>query len=276
MQFSLESLAALATIVGVVISLLALLESRSWLVITSLFFVCLSIAAVCYAWRERLGRNATSTVIDGYSIDSLNIANLRRRLNRSFVIQEVVHTVRIKGEDMEIEWKYTGYCSAKNESAIEFSLNSDASTAFDQLNCVAFDLGNDPDMKHEIRPVLVGAEGISKRISVPFLEPLKANQNFGVLLRCTLPGCVKAGFGYYTSSLSFAQNRVPRSVVQLTFVGPAPQWVRVYETTPRRPVQLLKTLPTTRQKRDVYECVDVIEDRDAHSARIYTFWRNSV
>jgi hypothetical protein len=63
-----------------VISILALLQSRGWLVLISLFFVGLAIAAGLDAWRERLARNAASNVIEGYSIDSLNIANLRRRL----------------------------------------------------------------------------------------------------------------------------------------------------------------------------------------------------
>jgi hypothetical protein len=109
MPFSLESIAALATIVGAVISVLALLQSRAWLVVTSLLFICLSILAVLYARRERLALNAASNVIEGRSIDSLNIANLRRRLNRTFVIQEAHHTARIEGEDLEITWRYSGY-----------------------------------------------------------------------------------------------------------------------------------------------------------------------
>jgi hypothetical protein len=112
MPFSLEALAALATILGTVISILALLQSRAWLVLISLFFGGLAIAAGLYAWRERLARNAASNVIEGDSIDSLNIANLRRRLDRGFVVQEAEHTARIEGEDLEITWRYSGYCSA--------------------------------------------------------------------------------------------------------------------------------------------------------------------
>jgi len=44
MPYSLETLAALATILGAVISVLGLLQSRAWLVLTSLFFV---------VWRSR-------------------------------------------------------------------------------------------------------------------------------------------------------------------------------------------------------------------------------
>jgi hypothetical protein len=159
---------------------------------------------------------------------------------------------------------------------MEFSIDSDHSIAFDKLNCVAYDLGHDPDMTHEIRPVLVGTEGISKKISVPFLEPLKANQPFGVLLKCTLPRCVKAGFGYYTSTLSFAQARIRRCVVHLIFVGTAPDWVRVYESTLQRRTTLLKTLPPVREEPDLAEYIDVAEDRPGQSARVYMFWRDAV
>ena len=276
MPLSLESLAALATIAGLVVSVLGLIEARAWLVIASLFFVGLSIVAVLYARRERRVINAASTVIEGHSIDSLNIANLRRRVNRTFVIQEAHHIARITGEDLEITWKYSGYCRTKRETAMEFSIDSEAGTPFARLDCIAFDLGNDPGMSHPIRPVLVGAEGISKKISVPFLEPVKSNQSFGILLKCTLPGCVKGGFNYYTSTLSFAQDRVPRSTVELIFAGMAPTWVRVYESTLHHPAELVKSLAPSRQEPGLSEYRDVVEDREGRSARVYTFWRDTV
>jgi hypothetical protein len=276
MPFSLDSLAALATIVGTAVGVLALLQSRDWLVLASLLFVCLSIVAALYARKGRLALIAASTVIEGHGIDSLNIANLRRRLNRTFVIQEAHHTARIEGEDLEITWRYSGYCKKDRETAMEFSLDADDNIAFDKLDCVAYDLGHDPDMTHEIRPVLVGTEGISKKISVPFLEPLKANQSFGVLLKCTLPRCVKAGFGYYTSTLSFAQAQVPRCEVHLIFVGAAPNWMRVYESTPQRSARLVKTLPPFSKEPDLCKYVDVAEDRQGQSARVYMFWRDTV
>jgi len=276
MPYSLETLAALATILGTAISVLALLQSRAWLVLTSLFFVGLAIAAGIYARRERLARDAASTVIEGYSIDSLNMANLRRRFDRDFVVQEAAHTARIEGEDLKITWKYSGYCRTARASAFDFSIDSGAGTSFDDLNCVAYDLGHDPDMVREIRPLLVGPEGISKKISVPLLEPLKAHQSFGVLLKCTLPRCVTTGTGYYTSTLSFAQDRVRRCTIRLEFVGVAPTWMRVYDCShPRAPV-LLKSLAPSRHEQDLSEYIDVVEDAPGRSARVYMFWRDSV
>lgn len=273
MQSSLESLAALATIVGTATSIFAVIQSRSWLVFTSLLFVCLSIVAGLYARKKRLALNAASIEIEGHSIDALNMANLRRRVNRTLVIQEALHTVRIEGEDLQITWQYSGYCTVDRETAIDFSIDSDGITAFENLNCVAFDLVRDPIMTRPIRPLLVGSEGISRKISVPFLEPLKAHDSFTVRLECVLPHCMKLGFGYYTSTLSFAQDRVRRCEVRLIFAGPAPTWLRVYECSAQRRPVLLKTLTPFRQTADSCEYLDVEEERPGQSARIFIFWR---
>jgi hypothetical protein len=276
MPYSLETLAALATLVATAISILALMHSRAWLVLTSLFFVALAIAAGIYGRRERLARDATSTVIEGYSIDSLNIANLRRRLDRGFVVQEADHTGRIEGENLKITWKYSGYCRAGRMAAFDFSIDSGAGAAFADLDCVAYDLAHDPEMVRAIRPLLVGPEGVSKKISVPLLEPLQADQPFGVLLKCTLPRCVTAEIGYYTSTLSFAQDRVRRCTIRLEFVGVAPTWMRVYDCSqPRTPI-LLKSLAPSRQEPGLCEYIDVVENAPGQSARVYMFWRDSV
>jgi hypothetical protein len=113
-------------------------------------------------------------------------------------------------------------------------------------------------------------------ISVPLLEPVKAREPFGVLLKCTLPRCLPAGSGYYTSTLSFAQDRVPSYEVRLIFVGTAPSWVRVYDCTSPRPVTLLKTLAPSHHEPGLCEYIDKVEDAPGQSARVYMFWRDSV
>lgn len=276
MPFSLESLAALATVLGTAVSVLALVQARAWLLLISVLVVGLSVLAVLYARKQRLVLDAASTVIEGHSIDALNIANLRRSVNRTLFVQEAQHTARIEGEDLEISWRYSGYCKAGSESAIEFTLNSENNTAFGRLDCIAFDLEHDPEMRHGIQPYLVGPEGLSKRISVPFLKPLAANQSFDVLLRCTLPRCMKAGFSYYASVLSFAQDQVGRCEVRLIFKGTAPKWLRAYESTLQKPATLVKTLAPTRQESGLCEYLDVAENRRGQSARVYAFWRDSI
>jgi hypothetical protein len=82
-------------------------------------------------------------------------------------------------------------------------------------------------------------------------------------------------YGYYTSTLSFAQDRVGRCVVHLIFAGTAPSWMRVYETTPQGSAKLLKTLPPVLQEPDLCEYVDVAEGRQGRSARVYMFWRDA-
>jgi hypothetical protein len=98
----------MATIVGAVVSIFALVQSRARRALVGALSVRLSIGAGLYARRERLTVAAASTVIEGYSIDSPNIANLRRRVNRTFIIQEAQHTARIEAEDLKITWQCSG------------------------------------------------------------------------------------------------------------------------------------------------------------------------
>ena len=93
---------------------------------------------------------------------------------------------------MEITWKCSGYCKSDRATSIDFSIDSDDSSVFENLDCVAFDLVRDPDMVRPIRPLLVGSEGISRKLSVPFLEPVKAHDSFKVTLKCHLPRCLNA------------------------------------------------------------------------------------
>jgi hypothetical protein len=274
--FPLEPLASVATIVGTLVSILGLMQSQVWLVLTSLLFVCVTIFALNQSRKVRLALQSASTVIEGRSIDSLNIANLRRRVNSTLVIQEAHHTARIESSGMEITWRYIGYCKVDRVSAMEFSIDSEAATPFDDLNCLAFDLGHDPEMKHPISPLLLGTSGLSKKISVPFLEPLSANQPFSLSLKCTLPRCLTPGFGYYTSTLSFAQKRVSQHIVNLIFVGTPPEWVRVYESSIDGALKLVKTLRPSRRKGRLTEYEDRTSDRRGQSARVYSFWRKDI
>jgi hypothetical protein len=275
MQFPLESLAAMATILGTALSIIALIHSDTWLVAANLCFVGGAVIAVLYAHHQRLALKAAAITIEGQSIDSLNVANLRRRVNRTLMIQEAHHTARIEGEDLKIEWMYTGYCRAKRESAMEFSIESETTTSFEDLDCAAYDLGHDPEMIHKISPLLVGTDGVTKKIAVPFLEPLRSNQAFRILLKCTMPRCITAGSGYYTSTLSFAQNRLRRYTVRLIFVGSAPTWVRAYECSSQQAI-LLKSLTPSRHEQGLIEYVDEVKDAKGRSARVYSFWRDAV
>lgn len=93
------------------------------------------------------------------------------------------------------------------------------------------------------------------------------------MLRCMLPRCIKSGFSYYASTLSFAQDHVARCEVRLIFVGAAPAWLRVYESTLQKPASLVKSLAPSRQEPGLCEYLDDAEDRKGQSARVYTFWR---
>lgn len=121
----------------------------------------------------------------------------------------------------------------------------------------------------------MGSEGISRKLSVPFLEPVSTSDSFKVILKCHLPRCLKPGFGYYTSTLSFAQDRVSVCEVRLIFAGSIPCWLRVYGYGAQSSPWLLKTLTPVRQTAYLSEYVDFEKERPGQSARIYVFWRDA-
>lgn len=275
MQYLPKTLAAWTALLAPIATLVGLIQSRGWLTALGAAFICISFAAILYARSQRLRVEGASIEIEGVSIDSVNAANLRRRINRSLTVQTAEHTATIDGPDLEMSWRYAGYCRAARETAMEFSVDSGHSIPFSQLDCFAYDLKHDPERKHRIQPLLIGADGISKKIAVPFLEPLLARQPFDVMLHCRLPGTYKPGIGYYTSTLSFDQDNIGRCAVRLIFSGRRPEWVRAYDCDAAGRPRLLKNLSLMREDPQSCEYLDVADNIPAQSARIYVFRRAS-
>ena len=169
-----DSLAYWSSILGTVVGLLGLIESSRWLGVLGLVLLSGSGAAFLYARKQRLRLRLAAVRIEGRSIDSLNAASLGRRLNRSLAVQEADQVVTITGEDAVMTWRYRGYCQASHEVSVEFSVDTDNHIPFERLECSAYDLQHDPKRIHRIRPVLLGADGLSKKIAVPLLERLSA------------------------------------------------------------------------------------------------------
>ena len=274
MQSFQESLTAWATLLGAIASLVGLIQSRTWLAGIGTFFLLACVIAGTYARRERRVVESASMTIERRSLDSLNLSNLRRRTNESLVVQDAHHTATIHGEDLQMTWRYTGFCGSERETRMEFSVDSDNYVPFNRLDCFAYDLRQDPEMKHKILPFLIGSDGISKKIAVPFLEPLSLAEPFGVLLQCTLPGCLTGEVDYYTSTLSFAQQNVPTSTVRLIFWGDLPDWVRVYEYPGAGNPVLLNDLRPSHLAHNSAEYSDTADNLPGQSVRVYVFRRH--
>ena len=274
MFLSLESLAALATIIGTALSLFALVQSRAWLMLVSLLVVVVGIASVLYGRRERLARESATNVIEGLSIDTLNLANLRQKADRKYFIQTAEHLAFVDGADLQLCWQYQGYSRAAGVSSFDFSVESGL-RPFEDLDCVAYDLVHDPMRQRPIKPILIGPESISKRVTFALLETLNRNDRFDVLVKCTLKGCLTPGVGYYSSTLCFAQRIIQRCTVRLEFSGEAPEWVRVYECKAGSAPRLVKSLVAP-SGAETWRYEDVIHKISGQSARVYFFNRPAV
>jgi hypothetical protein len=87
MNSFLDAAASWATVLGTILALFGVVQSRAWLLTVGALLSLASISALAYAHRQRAIIESASLSVSGRSLDSLNVARLRRRLNRSLVIQ---------------------------------------------------------------------------------------------------------------------------------------------------------------------------------------------
>jgi len=271
-----DSVAFWATVVGTLTGVFGLFESHAWIAVFGALIASCSVGTLIYAARQRALVRSAALKVGNRSIDSLNLASLQRRLNRSLVIQQAENLAVIDGENLAVTWQCSGYCRADRETALEFSIDADTNIPFDAMDCFAFDMRRDPRRRHAIRPVLVGPDGISKKVAVPLLAPLSRNETFSVEVKYRLPRCLNAATDYYTATLSFDQDTVQRLSVRLRFLHGLPQWIRVYECRAAGQVRLLKSLRPRSGRPEAPEYLDDVEDVPAQYARIYMFSRSSL
>jgi len=264
-----EQLAAWVSILSSIAAILGLIESHTILTVVGASVTGLAFASLLALRRSHRVLRASGIKIEGLNIDSLNVANLRRRVNRSLVVQHAYHLARIEGSDLSVSWHYSGFCRSKRETSFVFSLDSE--NPYEAIDCYAFDLQQDPDRHHPIRPLLLDGAGISKKVAVPFLKPLTAQDPFSVLLHCNLPGCLTPGVQYYTATLSFTQRRVKHFSVHLVFIHQVPEWVRVYDCSETAKPQLLQHLHPFKNDGVACEYLDAVENVHGQTMRVYVY-----
>jgi hypothetical protein len=265
------NIALLANLLGNGVAILGLAQSEPWLAAIGIAGSAASAATVLASKTGADGNRTPQPEIGNLHLDSLHLANLRRRLNKSLAVERAFQVAIIDGPDLHLAWQYDGCCRSQGEGTIEFSVDSENNVPFEQLECFAFDLQNDPARLHAVRPTLVGSDGVSKKVSVSFLKPLQPGDRFSVLLNCTLPGCVSTGHQYYTSSQSFAQESVESSSVHLIFVRARPDWVRVYEFDRKGRAVLVSELRPFRDDGATCEYVDMAQNAPGQSVRVYLY-----
>lgn len=263
-----EDYALWGSIFGSTVALLGIALPQTWLAFLGVSLATASAVAGLHLTKLHA---PTPISIEGFSLDALHIANLRRRRNRSLLLERAFQIAIVNGSDLTLAWQYNGKCKTAGETNIEFSIDSENNIAFDQLDCYAVDLLNDPGRERPIRPTLVGSDGVSKKIRVPFHHPLSQGDSFSILLRCTLPGCVTTGTQYYVSSLSFDQPSIESAVVQLIFPSEKPAQVKVLDYNPQKGLQYIRTLRPFRDDGTTCEYVDMEHSVPGQWIRVYLY-----
>lgn len=271
-----EQVAFWATIVSLLLGIFTTFQQGFLYFVAGLSLLALSFFSFFYVLYFTKKVKRASISIDGLRIDSLNLANLERCCNDTLVVKNAKHKAIIDKYNLYAAWNYSGHCRGKlGESGIEFSIDSDSNNSLQSINCYGYDLIVDPEKKNKISPFLIGPEGMSKKIKLPFLKHVGRGDRFDVMLRFFLKNCMALGRDYYISTLSFSQKETIFCTVTLFFVEVKPEWVRVYEISPQGDARFIKSLALNKydEERDAWVFEDIIAEAPARFARIYMFLR---
>jgi len=274
MSQAVESIAFWSEIIGEVVTVYSLIESHKAKTLLGILFFSTTILLTFRLFNLKKYIKTTNTVIGNKKIDALNVANIAKTANKSLKIQEATHLIRVHGKKLILNLDYSGYCKSKEgESGFVFSIDSDVSIPFEKLTCHGFDLLNDPRKKHKIFPLLLGADGLTKRVGLPFIRHLSEGDPFHVVLFCELPGCMRFGKDYVTATLAFNDNtRIKNFSVKLEFVKGHPKWVRLYDATSGEP-RLIKDLKPARTKAHSVYYEENYKNIEGEKAFVYLFER---
>lgn len=258
------------TIVELIISIVCMLNKLYYIAIAFFVIIFLTIGLTIWGLNKNRKNKNRITYIDDAPVELLLLEEENRTQMSSVCLHEAMHKVEIKDKDMSVLWTYKGVCVAKEgESYFHFNIGGESPCSFEELNCYGFDLNRDPNRTEPIIPILKSADGLCKKVVLPFKKRLKQFDTFSIEFSYTWPNCMKYGKDFYISSLSFQNKNIKKYVVILEFVDIKPDWVRVYLENGR----LLKTLSLTEYKNGSFVYKDIVENPSACSNLIYQFHR---
>ncbi|OJW12771.1 hypothetical protein [Mucilaginibacter sp. 44-25] len=222
---------------------------------------------------EGVLKNVTIS-IDGKPIMSINQENLNRTVqNDDFKLINTTNTVTIEGKDLDVEFDSKGVRVANNMAGYIYNISGDKFIPFTDLDCYGFDLLQDPNKAHDIKPVLLSQDGLSKQVLVPFLKSVPLQHPYHVYIYWKYPDCMQTGIDYYTCSLSYNDNSATTAqTVKLVFKKPFPKWVRVYEVEKGMTNQF-KALQKHAQNEDCVTYMDEYPNINLKKIIIYLFER---
>ena len=220
--------------------------------------------------RKKYKRYKQPIEIEHVLIESLFLADMKRTQMKSICIHKAIHEIVVDKRNLSVTFKYEGCCiSEKGEGDFFFNIGGDSACQFKDLNCVGYDLKEDPEQKYPIVPMLVSEDGLCKKVKLPLKKRLNQYDDCSVLFHYEWPYCMKYGKDYYASSLSFKNKKIKEYTVILKFKEIKPDWVRVYSEEG----EILKDLTCEQCKENEYIYVDKVSHPSANSKLIYQFYR---
>lgn len=218
-----EALTKLASICTIISTIYGICTGNFVLTIIVLVIILLMIGYKFYRQRH------SNLSIKYKKIDFISLVKPIIKSDHTLAPEYIEHKCVIKGEEACFVYTYEGICCANSgEDSIIFNIGAEEFIPFEDLECYAYDLYNDPKRKNSIRPELVGDDGLSKKVKVKFLKRLQRYNRFKIEFTFIYPHCIKYGKDYVLFFSSYKQNIQYLKNI-LYFIDDPPMFVELHK-----------------------------------------------
>lgn len=203
---------------------------------------------------------------EGVNIECGNLVDDITKINTATDPTTVIHKYNVVGKDLICEYSYKGLIRKNGVATCDFVFSTTNALPYSDMNCYAID-----NMIHRRQiPKLIGSDGLVKKISVGFNNPLQVGQNFDIFLSINLKECITQNKDYVISRINYAVAHIAEYSVEIVFDEPVPETINVYVMrfgSFRRE----KTIYPSEESNNVF--YDRIDHNEAVSLRAYVFER---
>lgn len=218
--------ANICTIINFIFTLTSYLLKKDILMSLSIFLFFV-IFTIFYCYKKVHKKFIT---IENKKIDILPLIDPIKKEDHTLIPKHIIHKHIVANEEVTFLYYYEGICISKNgEDNIVFNIGAEEYIPFNELKCFAYDLKNDIHKEMKISPILIGDDGLSKKIKINFLHKLEYSDNFKILFVYSFPHCLKFGKDYISVYMSYYKKTIDVFINEIIFKDIKPLYVKVYD-----------------------------------------------
>lgn len=163
-------------------------------------------------------------------IDCYEFLKQLTKTNTSLIPLRYISNYNIDNEDYFEDHIFEAKCVVNAFSSYEFSIASTTLKKYEEIECLGYDLVNNPNVK--IRPKLVSPDSFSKRLSLQLNRMLNKNDILKIQIKYKSYGSMSGNKRYIMQSFNYKKIELSEYNISFNFTDRVPDNIRIYEINP--------------------------------------------